>query len=737
MAVKVAFAIAKVAAAMILYAWFTHYWRAPMAGILAGWCYAFGAAANHMTRHLDFAFSSMLVPLVIVAAARAGATLHPAAFALLGALLGVQFSVNYVHGGVAWWFAAVVVVTVAAGAGRDADSPPAQAGGLRRVAVGVLVAVLVFVGFAGSQIAWFAADLPNHAVPPPILAAPMREHLSLQSPLLLINRLGWLGDWVPSAPAFTGADDGLAQQRVYLGLVSLAVILLGWGPAARDRVLRRWYCACVALFVPPFWMSMGPHTVLDQITGGLGWSAAAAATARHATWTVGGAALLIAAAGWYARRGGRGLRLARSRQGALAVAAACLLGSVSLFDAAAAILSPLRSLRSPGHFFDLAPLPVCLLLGVSAVALDGRLRTRWRWWWVAVAALIALDFWPSTALFEKGTDMGPLRRFAGEVARVPDDATLRVLMPAEFGRRGGDTFLEEASLLAVAAPVGFAWNWLPWQAMAPWPEYVRRSFAAVFAVRPPQASGDAGALAAIARLRYALVRPDRVPVAAGWTLAARNERYALWQGPEVRPHAYGVRHYAVIAGESAGAGHGYAAVIAGHGRNVVALRPTVGGPSHELLDGASAIFAFGPFDVPAVAATRVLRADRTVPPEPFWRHALASIPADPLVPARLERPAPERIDIEIDAGDRPALVVVSESFHPWWRATVDGVAAAIHPAQEVFMSVRLPAGRHRIRFELQRPALVVWADRTTAAMWLAALVVSGVVAVRAVSRHST
>ena len=58
-------------AACLMYGLFAHYFRAPVAGILAGWAYAYGACANHLTRHLDVAFSTIFFPLILIAAIRA------------------------------------------------------------------------------------------------------------------------------------------------------------------------------------------------------------------------------------------------------------------------------------------------------------------------------------------------------------------------------------------------------------------------------------------------------------------------------------------------------------------------------------------------------------------------------------------------------------------------------------------------------------------------------------------
>jgi hypothetical protein len=99
-----------------------------------------------------------------------------------------------------------------------------------------------------------------------------------------------------------------------------------------------------------------------------------------------------------------------------------------------------------------------------------------------------------------------------------------------------------------------------------------------------------------------------------------------------------------------------------------------------------------------------------------WEAFLAA--ARPPSAARYERPAPERMVLEADAGAAPAVLFVSEAYHPWWRARVDGAPAEVLRAQMTFMAVRVPAGAHRVELELRPPALVTAADRVTQLSWV-------------------
>ncbi|HNE26869.1 MAG TPA: YfhO family protein, partial [Pseudomonadales bacterium] len=54
---------------------------------------------------------------------------------------------------------------------------------------------------------------------------------------------------------------------------------------------------------------------------------------------------------------------------------------------------------------------------------------------------------------------------------------------------------------------------------------------------------------------------------------------------------------------------------------------------------------------------------------------------------------------------QPAILVLSDTWHPDWRATVDGVPAYIGRVNEAFRGIVLPAGEHRVCFYYDPPAL--------------------------------
>jgi hypothetical protein len=75
-----------------------------------------------------------------------------------------------------------------------------------------------------------------------------------------------------------------------------------------------------------------------------------------------------------------------------------------------------------------------------------------------------------------------------------------------------------------------------------------------------------------------------------------------------------------------------------------------------------------------------------------------------LVPARVRRPAPDRLRVDVPAGGGGWLVV-SESYWPFWRASVDGEPARLAPANHALMAVPLGPGAHRVELSLDRRAV--------------------------------
>jgi len=81
-------------------------------------------------------------------------------------------------------------------------------------------------------------------------------------------------------------------------------------------------------------------------------------------------------------------------------------------------------------------------------------------------------------------------------------------------------------------------------------------------------------------------------------------------------------------------------------------------------------------------------------------------PGEPalLRPAAILDYAPERVEVEAVA-ERPALLVLSDTYFPGWRAFVDDVPVEVLRANGLFRAVALDPGRHRVSFRYEPASL--------------------------------
>ena len=189
-----------------------------------------------------------------------------------------------------------------------------------------------------------------------------------------------------------------------------------------------------------------------------------------------------------------------------------------------------------------------------------------------------------------------------------------------------------------------------------------------------------------ARVVHLLLAERAADPPAPWQRIAGDGRFALWEHPDSSPIASAYFDWPVWDGAAGSSAEASAAADALRG-NALLVAPPASPPP-----------------------VRVARA-----------------PA----PVKYRRAAPEHIDLALDAGDQSALVFVSEGYHPWWRARVDGEPAPVWRASLAHMAVPVEAGPHVVELRLERPWLVAAADALSAAAWIA--LVAGL-AVRALRR---
>jgi hypothetical protein len=84
---------------------------------------------------------------------------------------------------------------------------------------------------------------------------------------------------------------------------------------------------------------------------------------------------------------------------------------------------------------------------------------------------------------------------------------------------------------------------------------------------------------------------------------------------------------------------------------------------------------------------------------------------------------PDRLSIEATLNS-PGYVVIADSYHPGWRAWLDGRPATIHPANLLFQAVYVPAGDHslELRYEPAGFTYGVWCCLASAMLCLYLLV---------------
>lgn len=106
------------------------------------------------------------------------------------------------------------------------------------------------------------------------------------------------------------------------------------------------------------------------------------------------------------------------------------------------------------------------------------------------------------------------------------------------------------------------------------------------------------------------------------------------------------------------------------------------------------------------------------PPE-FDTNALPG-PGDDLGTVETTHYGYDEIAVSVECGS-PALLYFSESYHPFWRATVDGEQAKIYRANLAMRAVYVPAGKHEVTLSYHS-APFLWGSRISL---LALLVLAG------------
>ncbi len=88
--------------------------------------------------------------------------------------------------------------------------------------------------------------------------------------------------------------------------------------------------------------------------------------------------------------------------------------------------------------------------------------------------------------------------------------------------------------------------------------------------------------------------------------------------------------------------------------------------------------------------------------------------------AYIDEYSPNRVVLSVEAPQRTSLVVLSDTYYPGWKATVDGVERTIYRTNYTFRGVVVPEGKHEIVFRYQPMSLFIglWVSGVSAVVWI-------------------
>ncbi len=658
------FALKALAGGSVLMLFRGHGWHAG-AGLLAAVAFAFGGSAAWRIQHIgqiqSYAFFALALWLTVRATRRAGLIDGAAAGVAIGLLIVSRDQVAMLG----CYLLAIIVI-----AGWLTAAFPLQA--LRRQLPALLAAGVVALVIAILPVAFTWAFLSGSNRPSIDIIEAHRASLHPASLLsLFIADLFSAANpaaeyWGPYSDPWNPDDLALSPNmcQLYLGALPILLVVMAMfrGQLWRRDVLAY---AIAGLFCLVY--ALGAFTPGFSVIYGLVPGVAFFRRPADATFLLGGMMSILAGYAAHCWLTGESL-LERDRIGR----------RVGLVVAIMILVALAISIRQGRLGVAILPLGTGLMwLGAAALLLTRRLTKHWRAG--RLASLLPAIFLAGDLAINNGPS---------EATGKPEDATLEALRPAardetlaflkaHVRRSPGSAWRDRIEI----AGLGFNWqnigeaqgldqtlgyNPLRIEVVAKAlgagdyiAGYDQREFSMFFPSYHCQ-------LADMLGLRY-IVSP--VPVAAvdhqigasELTLAARTPDAYIYENP-------GAMARVMFVSEAI---HGDFDAILADGR-----WPRFDPRKAVLLETGA----------PTSAATRAPASS------PFAASTSASV--------ELASYQNTRIDITVDA-DRPGYVLLNDVWHPWWQATVDGVAVPVLKANLMFRAVAVPAGRHVVRFEFQ------------------------------------
>lgn len=511
-----------------------------------------------------------------------------------------------------------------------------------------------------------------------------------------LDNVGSLLDWqgfLGAALEPVSSHFGESMSR-YVGISLFVYILIGALFPALLRGLRSRFWLVLLLFPLSVWLSFGTSPVIKTLAAGWRpvWKSPAVPLVAKAGLLVLGLALVAIGVAVCARN--LPFRTRRLQLGAVAFVA---LGGLFFFTAPLPLLQRalfvLRDFRNPDWFgvtmisFAVA-YPAALCIG----ALHAKYGTR-RFWPLAYALLLLVaivDFWPYRkylTMYQDPEQIESLRPLHERIGADPED--FRVLSTESYDNTTDLGYIWHGKRLA--------WDFRSHSASARLREFMDVVFELIYAKQSPD---EVATLAGLANVKYVVNDREFSPSlgpSSKLRESDRSGRVVVLENLDYRPwvQAYPGAHVLVGSeGSEPRAGVLLAARLAAHRIGLVHADAS---QDASLLAAPGRLVFTDPENVEAGRAPRgaivlgkqplpaLYRRDFEVEPELAW-----------------SRPSPQAIRVETQA-PKDFFLVVSESFHPWWSASLDGKPLPIYPAAHAFIGTFVPGGTHRIELVFRRP----------------------------------